>query len=116
MLWTFFEPLESQFPNVDFFICCEKMNFSKWEVKSIYETMPERIRIEPIQRFTGKDFYKCGNNIYVDHVKTNVLICLLCRNNPEKQKSMFFMSKGSKNDLTHTKSHFENNHRNKSKF
>ena len=89
------------------------MNFSKCEVKSIYKIMPERIRIDPIQRFTGKDFYKCGNNVYVDHVKTNVLICLLCRNNPEK---MFFMSNGSKNDMAHTKSHFKNNHQNKSKF
>ena len=87
------------------------MNFSKLGVKSIYETMPERIRIEPIKRFAGKDFYKCGNNVYVDNEKTNVLICSLCRNNPAKQKSMFFMSSGSKNDLTHTKSHFQNNHR-----
>ena len=94
----------------------EKMNFSKLEVKSIYDTMPERIRIKPIGRFTGKDFYKCGNNIFVDNKKTNVMMCLLCRNNPAKEKSMFFMSKGSKNELSHTKTHFENNHRSKLSF
>ena len=38
--------------------------------------MPERIRIEPIQRFIGKDFYKCGNNVFVDNKKTNVMIRL----------------------------------------
>ena len=45
-----------------------------------------------------------------------VMFCLLCRNNPAKEKSMFFMSKGSKNELSHTKTHFENNHRSKLSF
>ena len=86
------------------------MNFSKLEVKSIYETEPGRIKIQPNSRFINKEFGECGNHVLVDGEKTKVMICIKCRDDPQKHKSMFFMVSGPKNELANTKAHFNNNH------
>ena len=86
------------------------MNYSKLEVKSIYETEPGRIKIQPNSRFIGKEYDECANHVLVDGEKTKVMICLKCRDDPQKQKSMFFLVSGPKNELANTKAHFTNNH------
>jgi len=86
------------------------MNLSKKEVQSIYQSEPGRIKIKPIDRFLGKEWGPCGNNILVDDQRTNVLLCLLCREDPAKSRSAFYMVSGTKNESTNAKSHFEHNH------
>ena len=85
------------------------MNFSKQDIKRIYETNPARITIEPNKRFIGKEFGECGNHVLVDDEKTNIMICLKCRDDSSKQKSMFFVV-SAKNELSNTKAHYQNNH------
>lgn len=85
------------------------MNFSKLEVKSIYENEPGRIKIQPTTRFIQKEYAECANHVLVDGEKTKVMICIKCRDDPAKQKSMFFLV-GPKNELANTKAHFNNNH------
>ena len=86
------------------------MNLSKKEVQSIYQSQPGRIKIKPIDRFLGKEWGQCGNNILVDDQRTNVLLCLLCREDPTKSRSAFYMVSGTKNESTNAKSHYEHNH------
>ena len=86
------------------------MNLSKKEVQSIYESESGRIKIKPIERFLGKDYGPCGNNIYVDDQRTNVVVCLLCRDDPGKSKSAFYMVSGTKNESTNARSHYESHH------
>ena len=86
------------------------MNLSKKEVQSIYNSEPGRITVQPIARFVGKDYGPCGNNILVDGQRTNVVLCILCRDDPVKSKSAYYMVSGTKNESANAKSHYESHH------
>ena len=81
-------------------------------VQDIFESQPDRLEIKPIQRFIGKELENCGNNVFVDGERTNVLMCSICKDDPAKKKSIFYMTSGSKNELTNASAHYKNNHMN----
>ena len=69
-----------------------KMKISKEELKVIYEKERGRVTLKQIDRFKDEEYGQSAFHTYVDGEKTDVIYCILCSNDPAKNRTMFFMT------------------------